>query len=89
MSADDSSPPPAEAPTTQGTLTQEERIKTLARVVCICKGITLGRVLKVLPEAETVLDVNRLAGTGNGGCRGERCGPRIKLLLKKQQQLGS
>ena len=64
----------------------EERIRTMARVVCICKGINLGRVLKGMEGCETVADVNRKVGTGSGGCAGERCGPRIKLLLKKMQE---
>jgi bacterioferritin-associated ferredoxin len=64
----------------------EERARLLARVVCICKGINLGRVLKALDGCETVADVNRKAGTGSGGCQGERCGPRIKLLLKKKKE---
>ncbi len=62
---------------------QTERIKQLTRVVCICKGINLGRVLEGLPGCETVQDVNQKVGTGSGGCQGERCGPRIKILLKK------
>ena len=61
----------------------EQRIKQMARIVCICKGINLGRVLKGLEGSDTVADVNRKVGTGNGGCQGERCGPRIKVLLKK------
>lgn len=60
-----------------------ERIKMLNRVVCICKGIKLGQVLPGLEGSETVDDVNRKVGTGCGGCRGERCGPRIRALLKK------
>lgn len=60
-----------------------ERIKQLSRVVCICKGIPLGRVLDGLPGSETVADVNQKVGSGSGGCKGERCGPRIKILLKK------
>lgn len=64
----------------------EERIRQMAKVVCICKGINLGRVLKGLEGSETVADVNRKVGTGSGGCQGERCGPRIKLLLKKMQE---
>lgn len=62
---------------------KKERIKQLSRVVCICKGISLGRVLDGLANAETVQDVNQKVGTGSGGCQGERCGPRIKLLLTK------
>jgi len=61
----------------------KERIKHMSRVVCICKGIPLGRVLEGLPGCETVQDVNQKVGTGTGGCQGERCGPRIKILIKK------
>ena len=61
----------------------EERAKQMARVVCICKGINLGRVLSCIEGCETVQDVNRKAGTGSGGCQGQRCGPRIKALLEK------
>lgn len=70
---------------------REERIKLMQKVVCICKGINLGRVLKGLEGCETVADVNRKVGTGSGGCQGERCGPRIKMLLRKmkEQQAGS
>ena len=64
---------------------QEDRIKMLAKVVCICKGINLGRVLKGMEGCETVNDVNRKVGTGSGGCAGERCGPRIKMLLKRMK----
>ena len=63
----------------------EERARQLAKVVCICKGINLGRVLKGLEGCETVVDVNRKVGTGTGGCQGQRCGPRIKLLLDKMK----
>ncbi len=61
----------------------EERVKQLARIDCICKGINLGRVLKGIEGCETVADVNRATGCGTGGCQGQRCGPRIKMLLEK------
>ena len=64
----------------------EERIRALVKVVCICKGINLGRVLKGLDGSDSVADVNRKVGTGSGGCQGERCGPRIKLLLQKMKE---
>ena len=63
-----------------------EKTKQLLRVVCICKGIPLGKVLEGLPGCDTVQDVNRKVGTGSGGCQGERCGPRIKILLKKYKE---
>lgn len=68
-------------------LSDEDRAKMLVRVVCICKGINLGRVLKGMEGCQSVLDVHRKVGTGSGGCRGERCSPRIKILLKKKGQL--
>lgn len=64
----------------------EERAKQMARVVCICKGINLGRVLSGIAGCETVQDVNRKVGTGTGGCQGQRCGPRIKVLLEKLKE---
>jgi bacterioferritin-associated ferredoxin len=66
---------------------KERKIKQLHMVVCICKGINLNRVLKGLEGSTTVDDVNRKVGTGSGGCKGERCGPRIRLLLKKYADL--
>lgn len=65
---------------------KEERIKMMAKVVCICKGINLGRVMKGIEGCETVADVNRKVGTGSGGCAGERCGPRISMILKKLRE---
>ena len=63
-----------------------EAAKQLVRVICICNGINLGRVLRGIEGCETVADVNRKVGTGSGGCKGERCGPRIKILLRKIQE---
>lgn len=66
-------------------LTDEERIKQLNMVVCICKGIPLKSMLKALKSSNTIEEVNRKTGAGTGGCRGQRCGPRIKILLKKKK----
>ncbi len=62
-------------------------ILKLQRVVCICKGIPLGKVLPAVRRSRTVEEVNRRAGTGQGGCAGRRCGPRIRTLLDKSQRL--
>ena len=56
-------------------------------VVCICKGIPLGKVLPAIKACDNIADVNRMAATGNGGCKGQRCGPRIKMLLRKKHEL--
>lgn len=61
--------------------------KQLAQIVCICKGINLKRVLRGLLQAKTVHDVNRTVGTGSGGCKGTRCGPRIQVLLEKKKNM--
>ncbi|MEI6398412.1 MAG: (2Fe-2S)-binding protein [Pseudomonadota bacterium] len=61
----------------------EDRVRQMAKVVCICKGINLGRVLAGIENCATVQDVNKKVGTGTGGCQGQRCGPRIKALLDK------
>ncbi len=68
-------------------LSLEEKTKKLLTVVCICKGINLGRVLKGMDGCQNVEDVNRKVGTGSGGCKGQRCGPRIEILLKKKKEL--
>lgn len=80
---DDQKPDDENAPR---PMTAEERAKQLSMVVCICKGIKLSTVLPALEGCETVQDVNRKAGTGSGGCGGERCGPRIKALLRKMAE---
>jgi NAD(P)H-nitrite reductase large subunit len=69
--------------------TQEKKIKQLNMVVCICKGIKLARVLKGLPGSETVAEVNAKTGCGTGGCQGQRCGPRIEILLEKHKTLAT
>ena len=66
---------------------KKARILKLQRVVCICKGIPLRKVLPAVQRSRTIAEVNRRAGTGQGGCQGRRCGPRIKILLAKTQQL--
>ena len=57
----------------------EERIRQMAKVVCICKGINLGRVLSGIDGCETVQDVNRKVGTGTGGFRDSVAGRESKL----------
>ncbi len=61
--------------------------KQLLQVICICKGINLRRVLKSMQTCNTASEVNRMTGCGSGGCKGQRCGPRISILLKKKEAL--
>ncbi len=69
--------------------TKEEKtariVKLRNQIVCICKGIRLAAVLKGLKGSSNKDEVNRKTGCGTGGCKGERCGPKIEALLKKYQ----
>ena len=75
------------------TDTDEEKKKKraikLSRVVCICKGIPLKKVLPAIKKCNTIAEVNAMAKTGKGGCQGRRCGPRIRNLLKKKAELAT
>lgn len=57
--------------------------KQKRQLICICKGVNLGTVLEAIEGCETVQDVNKKANIGNGGCNGERCGPKVKALLRR------
>ena len=53
------------------------------KVVCICKGIKKSVFWRVLDTGvRTKEEVNRLTGSGSGGCQGRRCGPRILDMLR-------
>jgi len=54
------------------------------KVVCICKGIKKRVFWKALDDgAQTKEEINRMTGSGSGGCQGRRCGPRILEMLRK------
>jgi len=55
------------------------------KVVCICKGIKKRVFWKVLDAgARSPEEIHRLTGSGNGGCHGSRCGPRILEMLRNR-----
>jgi bacterioferritin-associated ferredoxin len=57
------------------------------KVVCICKGIKKRIFWKALDDgAQTKDDINRLTGSGSGGCQGRRCGPRILEMLRNHRR---
>lgn len=59
-----------------------EEIKARIRVVCICKGIKMGKICEAIARgADTVEKVNKAAGSGNGGCGATRCRPVIEKIL--------
>ena len=57
--------------------------------ICICKGIPRKRFMEAIKSgASSVQEVNRLVGSGNGDCRGERCGSRIEALILEYYAAG-
>jgi NAD(P)H-nitrite reductase large subunit len=65
-------------------LTDQEIIARF-RVVCICKGIKMGRICDaIVAGCTTVKEVNRATGSGSGDCGATRCTPVIQELLKNQ-----
>ena len=64
-----------------------EEIRARLRVVCICKGIKLGKISDAITAgATTVEQVNHATGSGSGTCGNEsgvtRCRPVIEELLR-------
>jgi len=61
----------------------DEEIKARFRVVCICKGIRMGRMCDAIAAgARTIKEVNRATGSGTGDCGATRCSPVIEELLR-------
>ena len=74
---------PPEFTPTPNTCPQARTVLESMKVVCICKGIRKSVFWKVLDKgACTKEEVNRLTGSGSGGCQGRRCGPRIIDMLR-------
>lgn len=74
---------PPESTPTPNTCPQARTVLEGMKVVCICKGIRKSVFWKVLDQgACTKEQVNRLTGSGSGGCQGRRCGPRILDMLR-------
>lgn len=74
---------PSESTPTPNTCAQARTILEGMKVVCICKGIRKSVFWKALDKGTcTKEEVNRLTGSGSGGCQGRRCGPRIIEMLR-------
>ena len=60
----------------------EQAIVDKLTKVCICKAVSRLTIKKAIAEgADTVEKVWHATGTGNGSCKGRRCGPAIQKLL--------
>lgn len=74
------------SPSPPKKLTLDE-IKARIKVICICKGIKLGKIQDAINGGcLTQEEVNRATGSGNGGCGATRCGPVIREMLEKKKQ---
>ena len=64
---------------------QNEIIDKMTKV-CLCKGVSRLTIRKAIEDgADTVEKVWKATNTGNGGCKGRRCGEKIKALLQEYQ----
>jgi bacterioferritin-associated ferredoxin len=66
---------------------KERLIKELSKVVCICKGIPLKNILMAVSQETSLAHVNKTCGSGSGGCKGERCRPRILSIIKEYEEM--
>ena len=56
--------------------------------VCICKAIPRSVIKKAINDgASTVEEVNKVTGSGSGGCSGRRCSVKITELLEEYNNL--
>lgn len=54
------------------------------KVICSCKGIKKGTIMKAIKDGSTtVQEVWNATNTGNGSCKGTRCGLKIQAILDK------
>jgi NAD(P)H-nitrite reductase large subunit len=53
--------------------------------VCLCKAIPRSTIKKAIQNgARTLEEVQKATGAGSGGCKGNRCTPKIEELLKQE-----
>ncbi|HIT90575.1 MAG TPA: (2Fe-2S)-binding protein [Candidatus Merdenecus merdavium] len=64
----------------------EEIIDKLTKV-CICKAVPRSTMKKAIADGcDTVDKVWKKTNTGNGPCKGRRCGPKIQALLNDMKE---
>ena len=53
--------------------------------ICLCKAVPRSTIKKAIHNgAKTVEEVQKVTGSGTGGCRGHRCIPMIEEILKQE-----
>ncbi len=68
-----------------GDSEKERQVVEGLKPVCICKGIRKRVFLRLIGEGcATVEELRKATGAGSGECKGKRCTPRIRELLREQ-----
>jgi NAD(P)H-nitrite reductase large subunit len=53
--------------------------------VCLCKAIPRSTIKRAIQNgARTVEDIQKVTGAGTGGCKGQRCTPKIQQILTQE-----
>ncbi len=62
----------------------EEEIKNRFKKVCICRSISKGTMIDAVKNgARSVEDIRKKTGATTGNCKGTRCTPVIKEIIKE------
>lgn len=65
----------------------DQALKDKLTKVCICKGISRKVIKEAIKDgAHTLEAVQKATGAGSGGCKGNRCTPKIEELLESMQE---
>ena len=70
-------------------MSESSKAKWLANnaKVCLCLGISRKKFLDEITKGCCNIDsLNRRLGSGRGACRGKRCQPKIRALLRESFQ---
>lgn len=64
--------------------TYEKHIIEGFKVICLCRNIKKGAILKAIRNGCTTVEmINQKFGSGSGDCKGERCQEKIKELVEE------
>lgn len=65
----------------------DEALKDKLTKVCICKGISRKSIKEAIRNgAHTLEEVQKVTGAGSGGCKGNRCTPKIEELIERMEE---
>lgn len=66
--------------------TQKNLIENIKKV-CICRGITMGTIVKAIREGSlSFTALRRKIGVGTGNCKAKRCRSKIETKVKEHKK---